>query len=931
MRWVAVHSLGVLCAIAATAASTQGSAPAETRPKAEAHKPSNLQRAVDEFKVQTRNLGLRSDSPASARRQLGGGPKYHGRIFENFRNDFLDAVPHELVQRGSDKNLLRRNQFGFNVAGPLVIPKLYNGSRSTFFSVSYEGVRERISRSYLRTMPILPERSGDFGQTVDLSGNPLPIFDPATTRPNPNFDRSQPVTTDNLQYLRDPFPGNRIPVSRIDPVALAALDYYPEPNTDVGPFFRNNYFAVSPETNTANGMILKLDHSLLERHRFEFTTAFSNGLAGSARVFPTIADPNPADRSFSSRRASLQHTITLSSRSINSVEFEAESDTSRNEGDVFPNYRFYEYSAMGRPNPHVKSTRNSFSIADGLSTRAGNHSLRFGASWSHQQLHAFSDTYPLGSFVFGDGLTSLPGIVNTGHSFASFLMGLAERSERSIITSPSYFRRNQFRVTGRDNWELMRGLTLAGALGFEVTGPRTEKYDRQSTVDLETINPANGRPGALIAAGRNGVGDGFQRVQVRLEPSASLAWNVLGLTNTVLRASYGRSYATASLASGQWGTQAFNAFPTYISANQQLEPAVTLQQGLPDPPALPNLEKDAVNDTVADLIDRSERMPRYQSWGLSLQRELRGSFVVSTGYAHADGNNLYIGNASANPNAIPLSALAYRDRLNDEAFRRTLRPYPQYVGFDLNGRYPIARYRRDVGYVQAEKRTSGGLSLSAYYEFAKQMDDYSGPYGIQDVYNRNNEWSRTAGVNPQKFTLSYAYELPIGPNKPLLPYSDWRRYLTEGWSISGMTTVNSGDPLYLRPQFNNTGGVIGTLNVNVVPGVDPSVDDQGPELWFNPAAFVQPPDFTVGNASRTHPYLAMPGSQNHDLSVTKRFAIDTEKTVEISAVGFNFINHANWTDPDVVIGPADAPNVNAGKIIGSRGGRVVQLGVRFSF
>ena len=83
--------------------------------------------------------------------------------------------------------------------------------------------------------------------------------------------------------------------------------------------------------------------------------------------------------------------------------------------------------------------------------------------------------------------------------------------------------------------------------------------------------------------------------------------------------------------------------------------------------------------------------------------------------------------------------------------------------------------------------------------------------------------------------------------------------------------------------------------------------------------------------ARTHPTLRNPGSQNYDLSVSKRVAVDPEHAVEFSAAGFNFLNHANWNDPDSGIGPASAPNVNAGKIIGSRGGRVIQLGLRFSF
>jgi hypothetical protein len=290
-----------------------------------------------------------------------------------------------------------------------------------------------------------------------------------------------------------------------------------------------------------------------------------------------------------------------------------------------------------------------------------------------------------------------------------------------------------------------------------------------------------------------------------------------------------------------------------------------------------------------------------------------------------------VGNYAANPNAIPLEALRYRDLLNDEQFNRSLRPYPQFKGFDVYAYYPRGRYQRDAGYIRLEKRASLGLTVSAYYELSKQMDDYSGPYGTQDFFNRQNEWSLTNGNNPQRFSLSYVYELPMGANKRFLAFSDWRRHLVNGWSLSGVTSLASGDPLALRPQFNNTGGVVSALHVNVTPGVDPQVANPGPELWFNPAAFDQPPDFAIGNASRTHPTLRSPGSQNHDLSFTKRFPLAADRTVEFSAMGLNFLNHANWTDPDVVIGPASAPNVNAGKIIGSRGGRVIQLGLRFSF
>ncbi|MFB3827232.1 MAG: hypothetical protein ACE15B_10705 [Bryobacteraceae bacterium] len=885
-----------------------------------------MERAVEEFKIQTRNLGLRADSPAKARQARGAGRAWHGRLYENFRNDALDAVPHEILQRGADKSVLRRNQFGFNVAGPAAAPRLPSGN-SAFFSLSYEGVRERISRASLRTIPTAQERTGDYSAIVDQAGGMLPIYDPAATRENPEFDPARPVSTDNLQHAREPFPGNIIPAARLDPEARRITGFYPLPNTSVGPFFRNNFFVNSPETNTANGMIGKLDQTLLERHRASLELAFSNGSLGAARLFPNAANPGASDRHFSSRRGSLEHVFTASPRTVNTIGFDVSSDSSRNgaEGEEpFPVISFSPYLGMGRAYPVSRTARNNFTWTESLSTRRGKHTVRLTAQYSRQQVNTFWPQYPAGSLRFGAGLTSLPGIVNTGHAFASFLLGMAEYAESSVAPAPSYFRRTHGTLALNDRWEMRRGLTISVGANLERSTPRVEKYDRQSTVALDAVNPANGRLGALVAAARGGHGRSFQPVRVRLEPHASLAWNPRGDANTVVRAAFARSYAAIPIYSAQWGTQGFAAYPTFISPNVQLEPAVRLSGGLPPLGyTLPNLAATAANDTVADLIDATDRQPTYQSASLTLERQLPASVVLTAGVAYSGGKNLLVGNGAANPNAIPLDALRFRDLLNDENFNRSLRPYPQYKGFDVYSSYPLGRYERDAAFLRMEKRASGGLTVSAYYEFARQMDDYSGPYGKQDFFNRRNEWSRTVGPRPHYFQFSYTYDLPLNPGR--------FRTLARGWSVTGSASMASGDPLYLRPQFNNTGGVVQALRVNAVAGVDPHVAGRGPELWFNPAAFDQPPDFTLGAVSRTLPDVFNPGYQNYDVSVNKRFALAPDRALEFSAAGFNFLNHANWNDPDNVIGPASAPNVNAGKIIGSSGGRVIQLGLRFSF
>jgi len=908
-----------------------------------------LQRAAEEFRSVTRSMGLRADSPAAAKSARGGqNSQYHGRLYHNLRNDILDAIPKEIRQRGGGKNLLRRNQFGFNVSGPLIVPKLYHGGRRTFVSVTYEGVRERIGRSYLRTIATTPERTGDYSSVVDAAGAILPIYDPSTTAPNPAFDPSRPVSVQNLQYLRQPFPENRIPTARLDPVAQRMIAYYPQPNANAGPFFRNNYFSVSPETNRADGMILRLDHSFLEKHRLTTGFSFTNGFAGAARFFKTEADPGPADREYQNRRISAEHIFTITPKRINTLSAEAYVDISAATtagdsipeaiglrgagGDVFPLTTFGTYLGMGRANPEARNARTTYSLANSHSLRLASHNLRLAASLNHYQVNTFVPQYPSGRLQFSAGMTSLPGIVNTGHSFASFLLGAAEYAELSLVPSPSYFRTSRVSTGAHDTWEVAPGFNLTFGATLEVSTPRVEKYDRQSTVNLEHTNPANGLKGALTAASENGAGRGFQPVKTRVNPYANLAWNPGKSNRSVVRIAYGRSYQAVPLYTGQWGTQGFNGYSTYFSQNVQLTPAMLLGQGFPPPlRPLPDLDPAAANNTQADLMHPDPPLPRYQSASASYERQVPGSFVISAGVSSSWGRNLFVGNAAANPNAIPLEALRHRDQLNNEVFNRSLRPYPHFLGFDVYSLWPLGSYRRDAAFLRVEKRAAQGLTLNAYYEFAKQLDDYSGPYGTQDFFNRRNEWSMNPASSPHRISLSYMYELPIGTNKPFLAFQDWRRYFADGWSVSGISTLVTGEPLALRPQFNNTGGVVQSVRVNVVPGVDPAVPSPGPDMWFNPAAFSHPADFTIGNASRTHPTLRGPISQNHDLSLSKRFPIDAERTLEFNASGFNFINHANWNDPDVMIGTVASPNVNAGKIIGSRGGRVIQVGLRLSF
>ena len=909
-----------------------------------------IEEAIQVFKVETERLGARADGDSrKTRRSASASAAWHGRVYEYIRNDSFDATPHEVVQRGGDTNILRRNQFGFSVSGPVVLPKLYDGRRATFFTFSYEGTRERVGRSYLHTLPTAQQRTGDFSDLVNKAGKPVTVFDPASTAANPNFDPTRNVSADNLEYRRGAFANNQIPLSRLDPVAAAAGKHYPLPNASVGPFLQNNYWVFPVEVNQPSGFIAKIDHNLFERHKLTVNLADSRGFQGEPRIYDTIGNPSRPDRDFVDQRLSVRETYAISPSAIYEMSLSGTSEQVETvgllseesipeqlglqgvDGGVFPSLRFGSYFGMGAPTgSYYRNAWNTFSNVHQLTLRRGKHSWLFSTSATLSQLNTFEHEAPSGSLGFNDFLTGLPGITNTGDSYAGFLLGMASSGVVSDVVQPSYLRRKSFGISIRDEIEISPNLTATVGLEIDTETPRVEKYDRQSSFDPEAINPESGRPGAMVFAARDGYGRAFQPVVTTFEPRVSIAWSPSSNRDTVLRGSFQHYYAGIPLLHGSFATQGFNGRREPLSLNTQLIPAVSLSEGFPAlAKPLPDLRGDVANYTDVDYIAATGRIPRYRYFSVSLERRLPlGLTLRAMGYGY-HGKNLLMGGEILGLNAIPLEALAFRDQLNDETFRRTLRPFPQVLDVRTD-QYPGGRYNYSLGDLSIEKRTGEGLSFDFSYQWRRRFDDYSGP-GIQNPFDRQSAWAASRGLRPHRVDFNYMYELPFGAGKRYLSSSGVLGKILGDWSLSGFTSWMSGDPLVLQPEFNNTGGVIRYLRVLSVPGVDPRPANPGPEMWFNPAAFAHPADFEAGNVPRTHPSLNNPIYQNHDLAITKRVALSSEKSIELLFQSFNFLNHANWNDPDTEIGPASAPNANAGRIIGSTGGRVLQLGARYNF
>src|SRR5712692_2088458 len=235
--------------------------------------------SVLEFKVQTNTL------PAEFGRTGGGvvnivtksgSSELRGTGYEFFRNKDLSANNWFNNRAGTPRPLSTLNQFGGTLGGALQIHSVYDGRDKTFWFASYEGLREDRGLTQIFTIPTPEQLAGDFSRTRNSAGQPILIYDPLTTRPDPGNPG---------KFIRDPFPGNRIPANRIDPVADKIRSFWPVPNTSGTIAGANNFIGNGTARNVQDQFTIRLDHAINSRHKLSVRFALSNVERGAVDFF----------------------------------------------------------------------------------------------------------------------------------------------------------------------------------------------------------------------------------------------------------------------------------------------------------------------------------------------------------------------------------------------------------------------------------------------------------------------------------------------------------------------------------------------------------------------------------------------------------------------------------------------------------------------
>ena len=173
-----------------------------------------------------------------------GTNQLHGQLFEYLKNEKLRTNDWVANKEGETEPVpFKNNTFGFEVDGPIFLPKIYDGRNKAFFMLSLESLQERALGGERRTLPSAEQIKGDFSQLRNAANQLVTIYDPLTTR----------LGADGKTYERSAFPGNVIPASRINPIAAQVASFYPAPNLPGdGPQHINNYAKRLPARNNYN-------------------------------------------------------------------------------------------------------------------------------------------------------------------------------------------------------------------------------------------------------------------------------------------------------------------------------------------------------------------------------------------------------------------------------------------------------------------------------------------------------------------------------------------------------------------------------------------------------------------------------------------------------------------------------------------------------
>jgi hypothetical protein len=643
--------------------------------------------SIQEFAIQTSNYSAEFGQTGNAIMNItfkSGSNQFHGSGYEYFVNEALNAGQ-PFTDDGNGhlvRTRQRRNDYGFTLGGPVVIPKVYNGHNKTFFFVTWE--QYRIGQNVLPnalSVPTAAFRQGDFSSILlknqigtDPLGRPIypnEIYDPATRRAAPNG-----------QIVADPFPNNTINPSRFDPVAKKLQDLFPLPTSADPNAVVNNYQQAFLSQRTTGAPSLKVDHSLGTKDRISFfwnhTGTFCllcSGAGGAVGLPQPIDTAVGTDIHAHSERLNWDHTISprllfhwgvgFSQNWLGRPPLLDNYDATGQLGltgpftrpGTFPVFTgmssttFGGMANIGTTASKVDDVFQQYSTIASLTWTRNDHTFKFGYEGRFQGDYNLNSGSLNGTYGFSNTQTALPYVVaanstgsvggNTiGFAYASFLLGLVNNAN---VKPPSRGRvgKHQLGFYVQDSWKVTRKLSLDLGLRYDYSTYLKEQYGRTPNLDPTDPNPsAGGIPGAVQyeATCKCNFAKNYPWA---FGPRLGLAYRFMD--KTVLRTGFGIVYT---------GTPQYNLGGGAASASNPIGPSsdagreiMTLQGGIPltqaqiawpnfSPGYYPiNSAANPIGGGPTNVVDPNAGRPsRQYQWSFGLQREIIPNLLVEASY-----------------------------------------------------------------------------------------------------------------------------------------------------------------------------------------------------------------------------------------------------------------------------------------------------------
>ncbi len=911
--------------------------------------------AASEFKVQTNvfdaEYGRFTGGVLNAAIKSGTN-SFHGTLFNFTRNSYWNA---------RDPFATSIPQFGYNLfggagGGPITIPKLYNGKNRTFWFFNYEGSREGVPRANVNTVPSALERAGDFSASRVRSGAnilPVNIYDPASTRLEGN------------NFVRTPFPGNRVPTASIDSIARQVVAQYPLPNAPGDAVTgAANHLLSFKDPVFDNGYTWKIDHRFSDRHAVFFRYswrqfgvdrqgAFKSAITGDIdrRDAPGVAFDdtftlNPTTvlnvRYGLARFKTLSRSDNLgadmaalgfSSSFISLLPFQAIPSISISNG----------LTALSGANKSSNGAEDAHTGKASITKVWGRHSVKTGAEFRLLNSNVSSlGANATGAFAFDQGFTRGPNPqvagVNLGHGLASFLLGLP--ASGSVANNAATADQTTYKgFFFHDDWRISSRLTMNLGLRYEWEGAYTERYNRINRgYDFSTASPVAARAktnyaaapipeipaasfnavGGLLFAGVGGVPRALSDIdRNNIAPRIGAAFQLT--SKTVLRGGYGIFYG-AGTQTGE-SRNGFSVTTPYVASNDGGNtPANSLKN--PFPTGL--VPVTGASQGLLTLVGQgigftspNRRQPLSHQYSFGFQQQLPGALLLDVSYV---GNQMRGLSVNRNLNGIPEQFRASAETTFFASNRNVLNDAVTNPFFGIITAGPLAARTVTRGQLLRPYPHFTGIQIQAdplgrsRYDAlqSKVTRRFANGVSLTASYAFTKQLEQTRFLNDQdlapvkeltEFNMPHRFVLSSAYELPFGPGKLFFR------SASGFA-ARLLEGMQINGVFQAQSGVPFEVTGAESLGRSAKLDSgkQSVTQWFDTTAFRQRQGIELVRTARL-PDVRSAGRNNVDLSFFKTTQLSEAIKLQFRAEAFNAFNHPEYSSPNGAFG-----NANFGRV-----------------